>query len=248
MPFTPSHAAAVIPFLRLNPRYVSATALVIGSMVPDFEYFFKFSVHSSFSHTIWGIFCFDVPATVLLALLFHLIVKRNLLANLPVFLQSRFTDMQAFDIIAYLKTNAFIFAICAVVGSASHILWDGFTHFNGYFVRLFDFYNGAYVPYDGVNYPMWYALQHISSITGLLIVFLCIILKKPEPKTSPFKPTILYWLLVILTTATVTVIRFIIRADDYNLGNLVVSAIGGFCIALLIGGLINFRNISLKQH
>jgi hypothetical protein len=248
MPFTPAHVAAVIPFLKLDRRYVSATALVIGSMVPDFEYFFKFSVNTSFSHTIWGMFWFDVPVTLVLALLFHLIVKRNLLANLPLFLQSKFADMQELDFIAYLKTNAFVFVICALVGSATHILWDGFTHFNGYFVRLFNFYNGSYVPYDDVNYPMWYALQHASTVTGLLIVSLYIILKKPETKTSPFKPTILYWLLVILTTATVTLVRFTVRPNDYHLGNLVVSGISGFCIALLIGGLINFKNVSLKQR
>jgi hypothetical protein len=81
-----------------------------------------------------------------------------------------------------------------------------------------------------------------------LIVVVYIILKKPETQTSLFKPTILYWVLVILTTATLTALRFTIRSDDYNLGNLVVSAISGFCIALVIGGLINFRNVYLKQH
>ena len=41
MPFTFSHPAAVLP-LRLLPRHwFSLTGLVIGSMVPDFEYFLR---------------------------------------------------------------------------------------------------------------------------------------------------------------------------------------------------------------
>lgn len=39
MPFTISHAAAVLPFARFFKRERVFSALVIGSMVPDFGYF-----------------------------------------------------------------------------------------------------------------------------------------------------------------------------------------------------------------
>ena len=38
MPFTVSHAAAVLPLQRLG---LPLTALMIGSMAPDFGYFFS---------------------------------------------------------------------------------------------------------------------------------------------------------------------------------------------------------------
>ncbi|SEF46838.1 protein of unknown function [Flavobacterium urumqiense] len=39
MPFTFSHPAIILPFLK--NKKLSATALIIGSMSPDFEYFFR---------------------------------------------------------------------------------------------------------------------------------------------------------------------------------------------------------------
>ncbi len=36
MPFTISHAAAVLPFARLLARWRLLSATIIGSMVPDF--------------------------------------------------------------------------------------------------------------------------------------------------------------------------------------------------------------------
>ena len=90
MPFTPAHPAIVLPFLKIKPERVSATALVIGSIAPDFEYFFKMSVSGQHSHTLLGILYFDIPVTIGLAFLFHGVVKRNLIANLPAFFQYRF--------------------------------------------------------------------------------------------------------------------------------------------------------------
>src|SRR5687768_17605098 len=109
MPFTPAHAAAVIPFLKMNPRYVSATGLVIGSIAPDFEYFFKFSVESFYSHSVWGILYFNIPVTVLLAFVFHSVVKKNLIGNFPRALRDRFQHVLAFNFIEYLKKNPFAF-------------------------------------------------------------------------------------------------------------------------------------------
>ena len=56
MPFTPAHPAIVLPLIR--SRYFSATGLIIGSLSPDFEYFFKMSVDSIYSHSKGGIILF----------------------------------------------------------------------------------------------------------------------------------------------------------------------------------------------
>jgi hypothetical protein len=69
MPFTPAHPAIVLPLIR--SRYFSATGLIIGSLSPDFEYFFKMSVDSIYSHSKVGLFYFDLPVTIVLALLFQ---------------------------------------------------------------------------------------------------------------------------------------------------------------------------------
>ena len=88
MPFTPAHTAIVLPLI--NGRKFSATALIVGSIAPDFEYFFKMSADSEHSHTLPGLLYFNLPVVVVLSFAFHLIAKRSLLQNSPVFIQRRF--------------------------------------------------------------------------------------------------------------------------------------------------------------
>lgn len=40
MPFTAAHPAITLPFVHRNPKYVSASALIIGRIAPDFELVF----------------------------------------------------------------------------------------------------------------------------------------------------------------------------------------------------------------
>ena len=108
------------------------------------------------------------------------------------------------------------------------------------FVRYFDFYDGAYFPFMGVDYPLWYALQHISSIVGLTAIAFYIALQPPRKSYVHGGPTFRYWLLLLLITAVVVGLRFQLYSRDYNLGNLVVSAITGLCVALVICGLMHF--------
>src|SRR5688572_21878124 len=126
MPFTPAHPAVVLPLIR--KKWVSATGLIIGSVAPDFEYFFKLSVDSQHSHTLPGLLYFDLPVTLVLSVVFHQVVKQNLIRNSPAFLQRRFQDTLKVDFTRFLASRWLIFTVSAIIGSASHIFWDGFTH------------------------------------------------------------------------------------------------------------------------
>ena len=242
MPFTPAHPALVLPLIRW--RYVSATALIIGSMAPDFEYFFKMSVNGAHGHTLWGALYFDLPVTFLLAWLFHTVVKRNAILNLPGFLQRKFQDTLALDFMTYFKSHVAIFIVSAIVGTVTHILWDNFTHNDGYFAGVIPAYKTVVVPYEGVRYPLFYALQNISSGVGLTIVQLYALLKKPMDNAAAklYLPRIDYWALLAVITLAVVALRFWIKSSDYNLGNAVVSTVSGFLVALVLCGWINFNN------
>jgi hypothetical protein len=241
MPFTAGHPAIILPLIR--SRYFSATGLIIGSLSPDFEYFFKMSVNGIHSHTKAGLFYFDLPVTIILSLLFHQLVKSNLIANLPAFLQKRFQDTLHFNFLNYLKSNWSIFLLSALLGAASHIFWDSFTHNNRFFVRQFsEIYQNSSVSFNGANYPLFYVLQQISTAVGLTIVILYIILKKPINDFEVVKPRISYWLVVFAIGVVVLRIRFFINFDDYNLGNVVVTSITGLLIGVVCCGFINFKN------
>lgn len=246
MPFTPGHPAIILPLIR--SRYVSATGLIVGSMSPDFEYFFRMSVLGIHGHTTAGLFYFDVPVTIVVALIFHLIVKRNFISNLPGFLQMRFQDTLRLDFATYLREHWVVFLLSATTGAASHIFWDSFTHNDRFFVRLFaDLYDNTYVLFQGANYPLFYVLQQISTVVGLSIVGLYILLKKPGHTIEISIPRVGYWLLVLAVSVAVLRLRFFIQPSDYNLGNVVVSAITGLMIGSILCGFINFRNTPRYQ-
>lgn len=237
MPFTAAHPAIVLPILRL--RHVSATGLVAGSVAPDFEYFFKLSVNGVMGHTWWGLLYFDVPVAAFLAFVFHQIVKRNLIANLPHFLQARLHFADTFDFRKHISRNAVAFVVCCWVGAALHVLWDNFTHNGGYFVSRMPFYRNSIEVFD-VHYPMFYVMQQVSTFVGMLAVMVYVILLQPAEGVH-HRPSATYWVAIFVIASAVIAIRFLIERSDFNLGNLVVTTISGVCIGLTGAGFIKVR-------
>jgi hypothetical protein len=239
MPFTLCHSAAVLPILR--SKYFSATGLILGTMAPDFEYFFRMNVQGIYGHTWLGILYFDIPAALLLAFLFHGVVKRNLIDQLPVFLQARFQQVRNLDFPAYFKEHKLMFIISVAIGAVTHIIWDGFTHERQYFVEaLPEIYEGRIVPFMGAKYPLWYALQLISTAVGGLILVVYVLLLKPAEGAFN-KPRIIYWVLLAVLVAVIVYIRM-----QYSLDNLryvvgIITACSAFCIGITILGLVPFK-------
>ena len=241
MPFTPAHPAIILPFLKINPERVSATALVIGSVAPDFEYFFKMSVSGQHSHTLLGILYFNIPVTIGLAFLFHEVVKKNLISNLPAFLQYRFQETLKLNFREHFKKYYWVVIISAAIGSFSHIFWDAFTHNDGFFAQRISFYKHVVVPFDGVRYPLFYGLQHISTYVGLTIVLLYIFFMKADKNMPVSKPLFSYWILLGLITAVVISLRLFLAQQSLDLGNMVVSSISAILLATLVCGRIKLR-------
>jgi hypothetical protein len=244
MPFTPSHAALVLPILK--SRKLSATGLIIGSMAPDFAYFFTLSTEGKYSHTLLSILYFNIPVTIFLAWLFHAVVKKNLLVCLPAFFRDRFYDTYHVDFVPYLRANLVPFALSAAFGAASHILWDSFTHADGYFASKLPFYEGVVVPYEGVRYPLFYALQYISSFIGLFFILVYVLMKERRPLPTRNVAVFPYWLTLLAVAAIVVVVRFTLfsRGNDTE-GVRIVVLISGLCLGCIISGLIDFRRKEL---
>jgi hypothetical protein len=239
MPFTPCHSAAVLPFVR--SKYLSATGLIIGTMAPDFEYFFRMDVKGIYGHTVLGIFYFDLPVSIVLAFVFHLIVKKNLIDNLPEFLRARFQELRNTDFVNYVRRHKLDFVISIILGTATHILWDAFTHKNGIFVQIMPgVYNNTTIDFRGAHYPLWYALQHISTIVGGAILGVFILMIKPVGRTYD-RPSILYWIILIVIIGVITFIRMQWGTmDNEKMVVFVITLIASFCIGITILGLIPF--------
>ena len=244
MPFTPAHTAIVLPLLR--SRSFSATGLIVGSVSPDFEYFLKLSVNSSYSHTVVGMFYFDLPIAAFIAVVFHQIVKRNLVRNLPGFIQRRMQPLLSLDFLSYLRENYVVFGYSALVGIASHLFWDSFTHNNTIIVESLPIYRGTYIPFQGVRYPLFYALQHISTAIGLTAVIFYVAMLRVDDAVQTNSVSLIYWLTIFVIAIAVVAIRFALRYDEHE-GNWVVTAMSGLMIGFVCCGLINFKTPTIEQ-
>ncbi|WNC12441.1 DUF4184 family protein [Brevibacillus brevis] len=169
MPFTFAHPAIVLPLRK--SRFFFFPALALGSMAPDFEYFFRMQPYSVYSHTIAGIFWFDLPLVACLWLLFHAIVQEPLIACLPEAVGRRIGPV--------FRTAAFgpswrwvlIFVYSALLGIGSHIVWDAFTHKGGYAVLQLPVLEHQ-IGFGAWVWPVYKWLQHGSSCIGFAAIAL----------------------------------------------------------------------------
>ena len=244
MPFTPAHPAIVLPWIR--KRYCSATALIAGSISPDFEYFFKAKVEAVYSHTLLGVLYFDLPTALFISLIFHQLIKQSLISNLPIPLQKRLSSLKRLDFVSYLKRHFWIFMASALMGAVSHILWDSFTHNGRFFVQQFEFLRRGYFELNGAKYPLWYMLQHLSTFVGLSLIFVYMSFVPVDSKADVTKPRLSYWIVLFFFAMIFFALRFAIAPDHLNYGNAVVTTISSLLLSCcLVSTLPNFKTVKL---
>lgn len=245
MPFTFSHPAIVLPLKYLPKKWFSFTGLIIGSMTPDFEYFIRMKIQSNYSHTIAGIFWFDLPLALLLSFIFHNIVKDPLFDNLPNTIKSRFIFFKTFKWNDYFKQNWIVVIVSILIGTASHLLWDSFTHDHGYFVTHVPELQESILIFNK-KVPCLKVAQHSSSFIGGVIILFTIY---QLPKNSTYKNSTnkLYWILVLLISVVILSIRFAIGLSLKQYGHIIVSGISSFLLALILTPLFLWKKSPLKN-
>lgn len=193
MPFTAAHPAAILPLLR-HSRWFSATGLVTGSIAPDFQYFLLFPMFKHSGHTLEGLLFFNLPVAFVVATVFHLVVRRPAVAHLPVWLKSRALAIPELDWLAYLRKRWFVFVVSVIIGAATHIFWDGFTHYSGYFVQKWPVLNSK-VNLMGWDIALSRIIQHTSTIVGSILI-LIYTTRQPTvaiPARVPASRKFLFW-------------------------------------------------------
>jgi hypothetical protein len=160
MPFTVSHALAAVPLRRaLGPRAVPS-ALVIGTMVPDFWYFIPV-VDRLDSHSFPALFWFALPVGLATYLLFHLWLREPALALLPPGVRSRVGALASGPRPPWPAVAAGLLA-----GAASHIAWDVPTHAT----TTWDPCRTVVATIGRHHVPLYSVLQHGSSVGGLVLL------------------------------------------------------------------------------
>lgn len=232
MPFTFSHPAIVLPVTCLPKKYYSLSGLIFGSMTPDFEYFIRMKDYSKYSHTWDGLFWFDVPLGLILIFIFHNVVRNILIGYLPFSLNIRFSSFAKFNWNKYFRHNIIVVLISLVVGIASHIFWDSFTHSTGYFFHNIPFLkeriNILNHHVDGAS-----VLQYVSSVIGG-IVMLIVVFKLPEGHNTKQDNILNFWLFVSLVMISVVNVRLYLDTllNHHQHEDIIVTMISGALIGL----------------
>ncbi len=202
MPLTlPSHAAAVLPFLRTPGRGLPPAALVVGCTAPDLGYAFASSAR--LAHTLPGVFLVCVPAGLVAYVWAEVLLLPALARVLPTVggvQLARFVRTRGLPSSAR-EWGAALLAL--VLGASTHVLWDGFTHAHMWPARLL--YPELRVP-GGLLLAD--ALQHLSSVVGLVLVVVSLARLYPLlPATEPVAP-FRFWPYLTLMLAAAAVQAF----------------------------------------
>jgi len=186
MPFTVSHAAAVLPFRKLNLVW---SAFIIGSMAPDFPYIIGNVDYRGFGHRFPGILWFTIPIAFFGLWMFHNIIKRPIVGMMPVGIQVRLQkELRPFLFGGPRRFLAIL--VSTVLGIASHIAWDSLTHSYTWAYYHFSWLRGwVYVPFIGVM-PAAAAMQYGSSVVGLLALAAWVLLWYRNTPQSKFNPAL----------------------------------------------------------
>jgi hypothetical protein len=174
LPFTLSHAAAVLPALRPDgtgrARLVPAV-LVAGSFAPDMTYFAASVLDGAmefgaFTHSFRGVFTVDVLVAWALVGLW-LLVREPLVALLPGRWQGRVAALLRCGAPRARVRPSLVarWYVSAALGALTHVVWDAFTHHDRWGVELFPVLNDTIA-----GSPLYWFLQYGSSAVGAVVI------------------------------------------------------------------------------
>lgn len=163
MPFTISHAAAALPFFRLS-RLISRSAVAIGTMVPDLPLFLSFGRYD-LSHSAAGILIFNLPVGFLFWLLWQHWMREASADLCPGPLRHALFRYHTTETENWPSPGVVYLSLC--LGAATHVFWDGFTHYTGFGTALFPV---LFAEIFGIPVFSW--LQLLSSAFGMGVILL----------------------------------------------------------------------------
>lgn len=163
MPFTLAHPAAIIPLCRCLRHPGAVSALIIGSMAPDFVYWLPVPIYRETSHTIPALFSFCLPAGFSVFLLYHILIKHPIVALLPRTISMRLPPPPP---LSWHPRHIALVFLAVLLGAITHIAWDAFTHYNTPMTRLLPFLEAPLMTGNGYVIRVYKVLQHGSTVVG----------------------------------------------------------------------------------
>jgi len=205
MPWTFAHPAAIAPLRSLCPRWLSFPALILGAMAPDISYYI--GMHGqwrAFCHTPEGILTACLPVCLLLlALLLRFAAPLTVLLPEP----HRTLVRGQLQPPPHAPWRAFaVAALSVLIGAATHVLWDSFTHPGHWGTELLPELDEVLLEAMDRPFHVTHLLQHLSTALGvaaLAVLYRRALRTGPRPARSLLDGQRKRLLLACLATATV---------------------------------------------
>ncbi|MGW0494023.1 DUF4184 family protein [Streptomyces sp. NPDC003007] len=174
MPFTLSHAAAVLPAVRTDGTGrgpLVPAVLVAGSFAPDMTYYAASVVSGAMefgdvTHAFAGVLTVDVLIAWALVGLW-LLVREPLVALLPRARQGRVSALLRCGVPRARVGPSLVarWYVSAVLGAATHVVWDAFTHLDRWGIRLF-----PVLGREVAGSPLYWYLQYGGSAVAAVMI------------------------------------------------------------------------------
>lgn len=171
MPFTLAHPVAAIPLKKYLGDYGALSALFIGAIVPDFVYMMppEFVYYYRLeSHTLMGLIKVCIPLGLLFYYFYHLLMAPVIVSAFPEALRRKLPRHLSLGQCPPLN-SAHAIIVSLVIGSATHLLWDAFTH-ERHFPQYIELLRTPLMSIDGYPIMPFRVIQHVSTVLGTLLV------------------------------------------------------------------------------
>ncbi len=159
-----SHQAPVLALKMVAPRHLDGTALVLGSMAPDWTYVLHGSRFRIDAHGWPALALFCVPAAVAAVWLVRLAAP-----TLSYRLASIGLPVAEFRLVGYRRPTVIVTAGSALLGALSHVGWDAFTHDFRWGGQRFAILREEVLVVAGRSLTGAAVLQRISTVIGAVI-------------------------------------------------------------------------------
>lgn len=169
MPLTLAHPAAVIPLARPLGRRASVSALVIGSMAPDFAYVLPLGLARMQTHDIWALLWFCLPVGLLVYYLFHLLLGPIAARLFPEGIAARLPASAFCGKIPGTRLPVVMSSL--LLGAASHLVVDSITHRDGLVVQLLPILQTYVGSIGGYRVYVFRILQYVFSAIGVALIW-----------------------------------------------------------------------------
>jgi hypothetical protein len=198
------------------------TAMVVGSLSPDFEYFLRLAPQGIFGHTWLGVLMADLPLSLLVLWLYQSYLKAGLYAVAPGLFPFREAERKARPVARGLMHWVIVVA-SILLGAATHIVWDSFTHKDSWPYEHIAFLR-VHVPPSIWRADICNVLQVASSLAGM-VVLLAMWARWVGTARRPGVPTVRGLGVVLAAMALlIAVLRAVAMANLF--GKLVLTIIG----------------------